>query len=400
MSLSETILVTDGEQRAALAVVRSLGRIGYRVMVCSSVRHSLSGASRHCRRSSLVPDALDDPRAYARSVQRLAREWDIEITIPITEASLLAVRDELPGVTVPFPTTDRFRAICDKRAVLSKAASLGLSVPQQTLLLGPTVGDDAALDALGYPVVLKPSRSVVDEAVGRSKVAVSYARDRSDLTRQLASLPASAYPLLVQERIVGTGEGVFLLRWDGQVVAAFAHRRIREKPPAGGVSVYRESVPLDSELLRQSQQLLEAFDWQGVAMVEFKRDSESGKAYLMEVNGRFWGSLQLAIDAGVDFPALLLDAALGVKHPPVLTYRTGVRSRWWWGDVDHLLARLRGSPEELWLPLGSRGRARALAAFLVLWRRGDRSEVLRLTDPRPFLRESVDWVSGSLGTRQ
>ena len=40
-------------------------------------------------------------------------------------------------------------------------------------------------------------------------------------------------------------------------------------------------------------------------MVEFKLDARDGVAKLMEINGRFWGSLQLAVDAGVDFPAIL-----------------------------------------------------------------------------------------------
>jgi hypothetical protein len=111
----------------------------------------------------------------------------------------------------------------------------------------------------------------------------------------------------------------------------------------------------------------------------------------MEINGRFWGSLQLAIDAGVDFPNLLLDAAAGTPRPPVLRWKLGVRSRWWWGDVDQLLARLRHSAARLDLAPGEPGRLGALARFLLLWRPGDRNEILRLDDPRPFLRETAAW---------
>src|SRR5690606_30931719 len=95
-----------------------------------------------------------------------------------------------------------------------------------------------------------------------------------------------------------------------------------------------------------------------------KLDAASGRPYLMEVNGRFWGSLQLAVDAGVDFPRLLVDAATGRQPSPVHEYRFGVRSRWWWGDVDHLLARLLKSGEELALPPGSPGRLAAVREFL------------------------------------
>jgi predicted ATP-grasp superfamily ATP-dependent carboligase len=128
-------------------------------------------------------------------------------------------------------------------------------------------------------------------------------------------------------------------------------------------------------------------------MIEYKLDERTGTPHLMEINGRFWGSLQLAVDAGVDFPSLLAAHALGLDPKPVTTYRTGVRSRWWWGDVDHLLARLRRSPEDLALPPSSPGRWRALADFLTV-RRGDQNEILRRDDPRPFLHETRQWLLG------
>src|SRR6185437_2235374 len=181
-----------------------------------------------------------------------------------------------------------------------------------------------------------------------------------------------------------------VLVWDGKIVAQFAHRRIREKPPAGGISVYRESVAVDEELLRMSLALLAEFEWRGVAMVEYKVDESTGQPYLMEINGRFWGSLQLAIDSGVDFPILLMAAATGQEVEPVSRFRTGVRSRWFWGDVDHLLTRLRRSDAELSLPTGTPSRWSAMKAFLAR-HPGDVSEIRRRGDMRPFLRETVQW---------
>jgi predicted ATP-grasp superfamily ATP-dependent carboligase len=311
--------------------------------------------------------------------------------MPIAEPALLALlgaRDTLGAVLLPFPDLETFRRISDKALVLEQAGKLGIAVPRQTSL------DDAADPAaatLTFPVALKPARSVGEQNGRRVKVGVRYAADEASLRRVLAQLEPASFPLLAQHRVGGPGIGVFLLRWNGEILAAFAHRRIREKPPSGGVSVYRESTTLDPALLDSSRRLLEAFDWSGVAMIEYKLDSATRTPYLMEINGRFWGSLQLAIDAGVDFPTLLLDAALGVRHPPVLTWTLGVRSRWWWGDVDQLLARLRHSAARLDLAPGEPGRLGALARFLLLWRPGDRNEILRLDDPRPFLRETAAW---------
>ena len=204
--------------------------------------------------------------------------------------------------------------------------------------------------------------------------------------------PAEAYPILLQERIDGAGVGVFVLMRDDEVLAAFAHRRLREKPPSGGVSVLRESIALDPKLRDLSVALLRGFAWEGPAMVEYKVDS-TGKPYIMEINGRFWGSLQLAIDAGVDFPHMLISAATGEHVQPVTSYRTGVRSRWFLGDVDHLLLRLRHSPKALELEEQAPSRAQAVADFIKAFGPTSRSEVFRLSDPAPGFRELVEWFS-------
>jgi predicted ATP-grasp superfamily ATP-dependent carboligase len=158
------------------------------------------------------------------------------------------------------------------------------------------------------------------------------------------------------------------------------------------VSVLRESIAADPIALGQAVALLDRLDWQGPAMVEFKMDEATGVPVLMEINGRFWGSLQLAIDAGVDFPALLVEAALGGDPEPVTEYRHGVRTRWLLGDLDHLLIRLRRSAAALHLPPGAPGRVRTVAGFVGGFAPPTRLEVLRLRDLRPFGRELRIWL--------
>ena len=133
----------------------------------------------------------------------------------------------------------------------------------------------------------------------------------------------------------------------GRLVAEFSHRRIREKPPSGGVSVLCESVPVVPQAKQYAQALLDALRWEGVAMVEFKMDMADQSLKLIEINGRFWGSLQLAIDAGVDFPALLVQTLADEPMPVIDSYRVGVRSRWLMGDFDALLMRLFKREDEL-----------------------------------------------------
>jgi predicted ATP-grasp superfamily ATP-dependent carboligase len=298
------------------------------------------------------------------------------------------MREQLKNVLLPFPDAATFALVSDKENILATARGLGIAVPEQVAL---KERDPKAFASLDYPLVLKPWVSVVREEGRARKLGVVHVGDRTELEAALRGLPDAAFPVLAQQRIVGPGVGIFLLRWNGRTVARFAHRRIREKPPSGGVSVYRESVEAPEEWFRQAERLLESADWSGVAMVEFKVDKASGRPYLMEINGRFWGSLQLAVDAGVDFPRLLLEAARGDPSVQPPSYRPGIRLRWEWGDIDHLLARLRRSDDTLHLPPGSPSRLSAITRVLLPWRPGDRWEVFRPGDPKPFLRESALW---------
>ena len=309
----------------------------------------------------------------------------------------LALRGERPDLVLPLPPAEAYRRASDKVELLRLAAEVGVPVPPQVEVSTPrgadesTEGGSAVATALRFPLVVKPGRSAVEGESDTARFRVSVAEDPTILARDLSALDPRAFPVLLQERIQGPGLGAFALFWEGEPVAWFAHRRIREKPPTGGVSVYRESIALRDDLKDYATRLLSRLGWSGVAMVEFKEDASTGVPYLMEINGRFWGSLQLAVDAGVDFPALLVALALGGRPGSPAPYRTGVRSRWLWGEVDHVVALARHGRELRRTHPELPGLARALARVAFPWRPGDRFEVLRASDPGPFLRETATW---------
>ena len=400
------VLLTDGEQRACLAATRSLGRAGHEVLVASSDQRSLAAASRFCRLARRTPSLASDADSFRAAVERIIDEDGVDAVIPVTDAAteaLLAIRETRPSVRLLAAPTEAYSIASDKARLMEIARDLGVPVPRQVRIESPPAVSAQDVDQVvawaadvGFPVIVKPHRSVVLHDGSIQKFSVRTAQDSNELVELLAGLPSRAYPVLVQERIQGQGIGAFLLTDEGSTLASFGHRRLREKPPSGGVSVYRESVELRPDVLASSERLLRHLRWTGVAMVEFREESRSGVPYLMEINGRLWGSLQLAIDAGVDFPRLLLDVASRRPVSPVEDYRIGVRSRWLWGDVDHLLMMMRDSHryrrEDPLLP----GRFRTLANFLVPWRPGDRLEVLRIADMGPFLRESTKWLAAVL----
>jgi predicted ATP-grasp superfamily ATP-dependent carboligase len=293
---------------------------------------------------------------------------------------------------VPFPDAAAFDRAANKVEVLALAEKLQIPVPTGVLLRWP--GDEPSWPSgLRFPIVVKPHRSRIFVNGIWKSTSVTYAENETDLNAILALKDSSEYPLLLQQRIVGHGVGVFMCYQRGKPVAQFSHKRLREKPPSGGVSVLRESAPVSPEARRYAQLLLEELQWHGVAMVEFKMDEADQTLKLMEINGRFWGSLQLAIDAGVDFPHLLLQSMADEPMKPIATYRLGVRSRWFLGDLDALLMRLFKSPEELHLPPGHDGKLRAIIRFMKLRQKDTYNEIFRFSDIRPALYEVQRWFS-------
>jgi predicted ATP-grasp superfamily ATP-dependent carboligase len=381
------VLITDGNDRAALATARSLVLAGHTVCVTAATPRSLAGVSRGVRARVITTDPLTNPAGYAAAVRCVAEQEGTTLLLPITDASLEAVLERralLPAhITLPFADLATYRAASDKAYVLEQAQSCGFGVPETRIVASSEQWDELIPDRF-FPGVIKPHRSVVTAGNSRRKLVVTRVADACECRRVLAALPPEAFPVLVQRWVSGVGEGLFALRWGGRTIALFAHRRLREKPLAGGVSVYRESIALDNRLVGPGLRLLDALGWQGVAMIECRHDLETGDYVVMEVNGRFWGSLQLAIDAGVDFPALLVRCAMGERVPECRDYRSGVRSRWFWGDVDHFYLRFRDEPK--W---------RAARDFLGSFLRRHRSEVWRWSDPLPFAVETLQWFGAA-----
>lgn len=193
---------------------------------------------------------------------------------------------------------------------------------------------------------------------------------------------------MLQEYIQGQGQGVFVACNKGHRVASFAHKRLREKPPSGGVSVLSESTLPDPKMLELSDRLLSEYDWHGVAMIEFKV-TDDGTPYLMEINTRFWGSLQLAIDSGVDFPHILYKIATTGEKMVTPEIQTGRRLRWLLGDLDRLYICLK-SPS-----LSYNDKAKECMSFLTSFNFSTRLDVLRKADIQPFIYEASNYLKSN-----
>ena len=193
--------------------------------------------------------------------------------------------------------------------------------------------------------------------------------------------------LLLQSYIDGVGYGVSVLYNHGEMRAHFIHRRLREYPLTGGPSTYRESVHHDG-LFAVTKKLMDELKWHGVAMVEYKIEKETGNPYLMEINPRFWGSLPLALSAGVDFPYLLYQVATEGDCPRSTQYKDGIRSRWLLGDLRGILKMIQE---------GEKLSSDYLKGFLRMGR-SEKIDELAWDDPLPSIIEPLIPVKNYLSS--
>src|SRR5215472_7787869 len=385
------VLITDGNERSALAVTRALGSQQLEVVVGAETRSSLAAASKYCSRSFVYPSPYSDPDGFVEKLLEIMEQERIAVVFPISDIAMQLIGKEKSrferNAVVPAPPNSVFDEVSNKYKLMKLALELQIPIPE-TIFVPDGQVQDTADQISHYPVVVKPGQSVMKGPNGWSKTSVHYAANAEELLNLYREKNYLRQPSLIQRRVNGEGQGLFALMNKGEPLVLFAHKRLREKPPSGGVSVLRESIELPKDMVDYALRLLQHVGWHGVAMIEFKIDRDRGVPLLMEANGRFWGSLQLAIDAGVDFPYLLYQLATGQPiQVPINGYRSGVKSRWLLGDLDHLLLRLFNPEGRLHLPPGVPSKWQSLGNFCRFLQRRTYYEVERFNDLGPGIYE-------------
>lgn len=389
----KNVLVLDANQRSALAVTRSLGKQNIPVFTADDTLATLAGSSKFSKQHFIYPAPGLYPEQFIQALSKLVTEFQIDILLPMTELTsmlLLMHKSTFPNVTIPFPDLETVESLSNKCLLMKTANSLGIPVPH-TWYAEDRNNLPCELRDLVYPVVLKPGKSWLFHEGQWRRATVRFANNSTEAKNILETDWAfKANAFMLQETISGHGAGVFAIYDNGKPLALFAHRRLREKPPSGGVSVLSESVPVEPELAAHAKALLNKANWHGVAMVEFKVAAD-GTPYLMEINTRFWGSLQLAVDAGINFPELLYRLACGDQPQPVTHYKTGVKLRWLLGDLDNLYLTLRNRQTPF------KTKARSILHFLTPSPLATRYEVNRINDMKPFWHELRQYVRNLTG---
>jgi predicted ATP-grasp superfamily ATP-dependent carboligase len=329
----KSVLVTDGHFRKSLAVVRSLGRKGIPVTVGERTFLNTSFFSKYCTRRLVYPSPQQSPNRFIEFFMKEIKEKQYDCLFPMEEEMLLLLakyHSEISEYTYFLvPDLKKIEFVRDKGNLMRFAEAHGIPTPKTSYVLP----SPSSSPLIPIPAVIKPR-------ISSGSFGIVYVKKREDLSSSYRNVH-ERYPFPLIQEWIPDGGGTFglsaLFDEASNVKAVFVHKKLRMYPIQGGPSTLAEGVE-HPQITELGLSLLKSLNWVGVGMVEFKVDPRDGVPKLMEVNPRFWGSLQLAIISGVDFPFLILKMARKEYFEPILQYAVGKRFRWLLlGDILHFL---------------------------------------------------------------
>ncbi len=365
------VLIVDAGERSAVAACESLARAGYRVGTSSSQLPAPASWSRYSARRFVLPNPRAGAREFAGRVAEIAAAHDYRAVLPCSEGSLWALSNgreafEGTGVQLGMPSREVVERCTDKATLTEAALDAGLSAPE-TVVCGSRPEALAAAHELGFPVAVKPRRTVFDEEGETRHLASALVEDGEELGAQLDK---AGLPCLLQScetgPIVSFG-GVYA---GGRLLARAFSRYIRTWPPHAGPVSFSRSIEAQPRLVESIERLLATLGWEGIFELEMiERDRDDWAA--LDFNPRIYGSLALAVRAGAPLPAVWCDWLLK-GEAVVATARPGVLYRWEDAELRNALRCLR------------RGRV-GEAASILRPRRGVANAYFRWYDPLPLV---------------
>jgi carbamoyl-phosphate synthase large subunit len=258
---------------------------------------------------------VDDPR-YVDALRELCEQHKVGAVLPLTDLDIevlarARVERRLPALV---PSPEVARATYDKYETHLLLQSLGLPSP-------PTVLPEEDLDALAYPVMVKPRRGSGARSIHLAHDA-AQARFFADYVQE---------PVMVQRAMDGPEISIDCLGdLDGRCLNAIPRTMLESR---GGESI-KGTVVRDEELIELGRRTMEALRVCGPATIQVFRDPQVGLG-ITDVNTRFGGAFPAPAYAalpGRSYPELIVRMAAGERIAPhVGEFRVGMTvARYYW----------------------------------------------------------------------
>ncbi|WP_077623708.1 carboxylate--amine ligase [Sediminibacillus massiliensis] len=327
-----------------LSIIRCLGVHGvHTVAVDYSSKNNYGAHSKYCSERILAPHYQEDPEGFLAFLKAYAeKQSEPPVLIPGHDNYVELIDEHLEELKgyylIPQTKPGLYSQVMNKETVHRLAEEHGVAVPETV-----RINEDDLLEKVDriikYPCIVKPVDSPAFVAKFRSKLFKVH--NQQELQEALAKAEKENLEVIVQRIIPGFDDHMYTfdayLNQDSKVTHWVTCQKQRQYPINFGASVYTEQkyVP---ELYDLGSKFLEAIGYKGFAEIEFKKDAETGKFYLIEINARTTNLNNLLYKVGVNFPYVTYRELTGNPLEPMAVTKD-TKTAFWYGYEDMLAVK-------------------------------------------------------------
>lgn len=340
--MNNKAVVLGSNYYIGLSTIRCLGIYGVKVVAVDYSQNTAYGShSKYCSETLIAPYYKEHPAEYIEFLINYAKAQSSKpLLIPCADPYVELVDKYLIQLKAYFliPQVEQglYTEVMDKSTLFKLALKHNVLLPE-TVMTSEEDYIEKVEEKIKYPCIVKPVDSHRFVSVFRQKLFKVFSR--AELEEVVNKSTDAGMEVIVQRIIPGFDDHMYTfdayLNQEAKVTHWVTCQKLRQYPINYGASVYtrQKYVP---ELYEIGAKFLEAIKWRGFAEIEFKKDSETGKFYLIEVNVRITNLNNLLYKTGINIPYICYrELTEGIIEPYSVTKNINLV---FWYAYEDLLA--------------------------------------------------------------
>ncbi|MEN3324167.1 ATP-grasp domain-containing protein [Mariniflexile soesokkakense] len=295
-----SILIPEVDSNLLLFVINCLSQIKeFKLFVIVNKPFEEIKYSRNISHYTYYPKFSDETK-WLSSIEKEVNEHNIDIVMPINEYGIQTLIKHKNNISyasklVLLPSIESFIISNNKGLLWKHMITYKIPCPDTFLY---NKNEFHSENLLEYPLLIKPL-----EGFGGGE-GIHIFKNKEELNNYYSS-NKNKYPYLIQNYIDGYDIDCSVLCENGEVISYTIQKGIlfgehAFAPKAGLEFLY------EPDLLEVVKDLMKTLNWSGVAHIDLRFDNKDKKFKVIEINPRFWRSVEASEIAGVNFPYLYI----------------------------------------------------------------------------------------------
>lgn len=329
MNEPKAILLSSGI--TGLPTIRSLGQKGIPVVLVMWDKYDIGSCSKYVSESVIAPHPGRSSEEFISFLLNHSTKWKSGLLIPADDFSVTALSQNKAELSkhyiVTVPEWNVIEKCVNKKLTYEAAQKANIPVPK-TVFPGSSEYLEKHKDEFVYPCLLKPSFSQKFAEELKIGIKMFKIENFEELKSKFIFANKRGLDMMITELIPGDCDQLHAYHsyrsLEGEILAEFTCRKLRQTPPDFGVSVVDESIYMP-EVIDLGRKFLKELSYTGLCAVEFKKDHRDGKFKLIEINARSSFGMNFAVNCGVDSPWVMYKDLVGHEKIKMNKYDIGLK---------------------------------------------------------------------------